>query len=127
MQTPCILHVCMMDGVCCVCALYTSWMKHVLDFYQSLQCQHRCFPPDPNTETNQSGPYPHPPHTPLIQVVLGPCSSNTLHPDLDWLQQQLAGDQPPKMVVIVNPCNPTGEHTALRRLTHLNAQTMPRW
>lgn len=41
-------------------------------------------------------------------VLLGPCESHTFHPDLDWLQRQLQGPQPPKMVVIVNPCNPTG-------------------
>lgn len=42
------------------------------------------------------------------QVLLGPCNADSLHPDLQWLQQQLAGPRPPKMVVIVNPCNPTG-------------------
>lgn len=30
------------------------------------------------------------------------------HPDLDWLAAELAGPKPPKMVVITNPCNPTG-------------------
>jgi aspartate/methionine/tyrosine aminotransferase len=45
----------------------------------------------------------------LLQVVLGPCCPHSLHPDWSWLQQQLAGPQPPKMVVLVNPCNPTGE------------------
>ena len=43
------------------------------------------------------------------QVVLGPCNPNTLHPDLQWLEQQLRGPDPPKMVVLVNPCNPTGK------------------
>lgn len=42
------------------------------------------------------------------QVQLGPCDADSLHPDLQWLQQQLQGPKPPKMVVIVNPCNPTG-------------------
>jgi aspartate/methionine/tyrosine aminotransferase len=42
------------------------------------------------------------------QVLLGPCDADSLHPDLQWLQQQLTGPKPPKMVVIVNPCNPTG-------------------
>ncbi|WIA22882.1 hypothetical protein OEZ86_009823 [Tetradesmus obliquus] len=41
------------------------------------------------------------------QVQLGPCNADSLHPDLQWLQQQLQGPKPPKMVVIVNPCNPT--------------------
>jgi len=40
--------------------------------------------------------------------VAGPCDPRTLHPDLDWLQRELAGPQPPRMVVLVNPCNPTG-------------------
>jgi histidinol-phosphate/aromatic aminotransferase/cobyric acid decarboxylase-like protein len=42
-------------------------------------------------------------------VVLGPRSAATWHPDLDWLAAELAGPQPPKLVVITNPCNPTGE------------------
>lgn len=42
------------------------------------------------------------------QVVLGPCHPTTLHPDLDWLEEQLRGPSPPRMVVLVNPCNPTG-------------------
>ncbi len=41
-------------------------------------------------------------------VLLGPCSPGDLHPDLDWLQAQLQGPRPPKMVVLANPCNPTG-------------------
>ena len=42
-------------------------------------------------------------------VVFGPCHSNTLHPDLDWLEQEMLGPSPPKMVVLISPCNPTGE------------------
>ncbi len=42
-------------------------------------------------------------------VVFGRCDSRTLHPDLDWLEAELAGPSPPKMVVLVNPCNPTGQ------------------
>lgn len=41
-------------------------------------------------------------------VLFGPCDPHTFHPDLDWLAAQLAGPMPPKMVVLVNPCNPTG-------------------
>ncbi|KAI3437662.1 hypothetical protein D9Q98_000112 [Chlorella vulgaris] len=41
-------------------------------------------------------------------VVLGPRCQGSGHPDLDWLQAELAGPAPPKMVVITNPCNPTG-------------------
>lgn len=40
------------------------------------------------------------------QVRFGPCNPDTLHPDLDWLEGQLAGPEPPRMVVLVNPCNP---------------------
>lgn len=32
-----------------------------------------------------------------------------MHPSLPWLKQALAGPEPPKMVVLCNPCNPTGE------------------
>ena len=39
----------------------------------------------------------------------GPCDPSTFVPDLDWLQGQLNGANPPKLVYVVNPCNPTGE------------------
>lgn len=41
-------------------------------------------------------------------VRFGPCDPSTFHPDLNWLEQELLGPSPPKMVVLVNPCNPTG-------------------
>lgn len=41
-------------------------------------------------------------------VVLGPCDSDTLRPNLDWLEQIMREPSPPKVVVLVNPCNPTG-------------------
>jgi len=41
-------------------------------------------------------------------VLYGACRSDTLHPDLDWLERELRGPDRPKMVVITNPCNPTG-------------------
>jgi hypothetical protein len=41
-------------------------------------------------------------------VVLGECRRGDLAPDLAWLQAQLQGPRPPKMVVLSNPCNPTG-------------------
>eukprot|EP00882_Tetradesmus_deserticola_P031207 GHRQ01035282.1.p1 GENE.GHRQ01035282.1~~GHRQ01035282.1.p1 ORF type:complete len:246 (+),score=86.93 GHRQ01035282.1:437-1174(+) len=53
------------------------------------------------------------------QVVLGPCCAGNLHPDWGWLQQQLAGPQPPKMVVLVNPCNPTGGRSCAGHALHL--------
>ncbi len=45
-------------------------------------------------------------------VVFGRCDPATWHPDLVWLESALAGPTPPKMVVLVNPCNPTGAPTA---------------
>lgn len=59
----------------------------------------------------------HRPSPPTLQVQmmggsqslrLGPSDPETFHPDLDWLQQQLEGPQPPKLVYLVNPGNPTG-------------------
>ena len=32
------------------------------------------------------------------RVALGPCDDVTLRPDLDWLQRELEGPDPPKMV-----------------------------
>ncbi|KXZ54966.1 hypothetical protein GPECTOR_3g133 [Gonium pectorale] len=42
------------------------------------------------------------------RVVLGECDPASMRPDLDWLERELAGPAPPRMVVAVNPCNPTG-------------------
>ena len=42
------------------------------------------------------------------KVVFGRCDPASWHPDLDWLEAALAGPSPPRMVVLVNPCNPTG-------------------
>ena len=41
-------------------------------------------------------------------VLFGRCHPDSLHPDLDWLEEQLKQPSPPKMVVLVNPNNPTG-------------------
>jgi len=42
-------------------------------------------------------------------IVYGPCDPYSFHPDLDWLEKQLLGSSTrPRMVVIVNPNNPTG-------------------
>jgi aspartate/methionine/tyrosine aminotransferase len=43
-------------------------------------------------------------------VLFGPHDA-ALKPDLDWLEAQLASEKPPKMVTIVNPCNPAGAQT----------------
>ena len=42
-------------------------------------------------------------------VLYGPAGAG-LKPDLDWLESTLKGSKPPRMVVIVNPCNPAGSH-----------------
>lgn len=37
------------------------------------------------------------------------CHPDSLHVDLDWLEREcLHTDRPPKLVVVVNPSNPTG-------------------
>lgn len=42
-------------------------------------------------------------------VVMGPHHPETYHPDLDWLEQELQSPDPPRLVYVVNPGNPTGE------------------
>ncbi len=42
------------------------------------------------------------------RIAVGPCDPVTWAPDLDWLERELAGVDPPRMVVIVSPSNPTG-------------------
>ncbi|PNW88952.1 hypothetical protein CHLRE_01g051800v5 [Chlamydomonas reinhardtii] len=42
------------------------------------------------------------------RLVIGECDPDTMRPSLAWLERELAGPSPPKMVVLVNPCNPTG-------------------
>ena len=51
-------------------------------------------------------------------VVHGRCDPQTWHPDLDWLEQELSQPDAPKMVVLVNPCNPTGVESAVHRYGH---------
>ena len=47
------------------------------------------------------------------RLAFGPCDPNTFHPDLDWLEKELTGPDPPKLVYLVNPSNPTGVITRL--------------
>jgi aspartate/methionine/tyrosine aminotransferase len=45
------------------------------------------------------------------RVLLGPCDPATLRPNLEWLAAALADPAPaarPRLVVLTNPCNPTG-------------------
>lgn len=44
------------------------------------------------------------------KVVYGPPTTG-LKPDLDWLEDVMQSESPPRMVVIVNPCNPAGQHS----------------
>lgn len=46
-------------------------------------------------------------------MVFGPCDPDSFHPDLDWLQQQLDSPEPPRLVYLVNPANPSGRAAAL--------------
>lgn len=57
-------------------------------------------------------------------VVFGPSDPKNFNPDLDWLEEQLQQPDRPKLVYIVNPCNPTGvtmSKEALQRLADLTA------
>ncbi len=41
-------------------------------------------------------------------IAYGPSDPDNWFPDLDWLEDELESATPPKLVYIVNPCNPTG-------------------
>lgn len=42
-------------------------------------------------------------------ISYGPSDPDTFYPDLDWLEKELKGPSKPKLVYLVNPCNPTGD------------------
>ena len=42
------------------------------------------------------------------RLIEGVCDPDTFQPDLDWLEQRFRQPDPPKMVVLINPNNPTG-------------------
>lgn len=44
-----------------------------------------------------------------LNLIEGKCDPHTLQPDLDWLEKRFDEPNPPTLVVLVNPCNPTGE------------------
>ncbi|KAK9918752.1 hypothetical protein WJX75_006606 [Coccomyxa subellipsoidea] len=57
-------------------------------------------------------------------VAFGPSHPDTWRPNLDWLEDQLEGPNPPKLVYVVNPGNPTGislSREELDRLTEMTA------
>lgn len=41
-------------------------------------------------------------------VEFGPCAPD-FTPDLDWLEARLEQPHSPRVVYLVNPCNPTGK------------------
>eukprot|EP00210_Caulerpa_lentillifera_P009383 g8945.t1 len=43
-----------------------------------------------------------------LNLIEGHCNPHTLQPDLDWLEKRFSEPNPPSLVVLVNPCNPTG-------------------
>lgn len=56
-------------------------------------------------------------------MVFGPCDPDSFHPDLDWLQQQLDSPEPPRLVYLVNPANPSGVTLSRQELERLAAMT----
>lgn len=72
---------------------------------------------------------------PLVQmtgssrdILLGQVEPHTLKPSLSWLSDALAGRipglAPPRTVVVVNPCNPTG---IVLQQDELDALSQVRW
>jgi aromatic aminotransferase len=53
-------------------------------------------------------PGPGGPLDPTGRLAVGPCDPVTWTPDIEWLEDQLSGPDPPRLVVIVSPSNPTG-------------------
>lgn len=43
-----------------------------------------------------------------IKPLVGPCSQDTMLPDVGWLREQFKAGAGIRMVVLCNPCNPTG-------------------
>ncbi|KAM7480408.1 hypothetical protein LguiA_028621 [Lonicera macranthoides] len=61
--------------------------------------------------------------TGVTDILVGPGSPNTLHPDADWLEKTLRETKPtPKLVTVVNPGNPSGTYIPellLKRISDL--------
>ena len=53
-------------------------------------------------------------------IVHYPLDAETMEPDLDWLAQRQASD-PLKMLVLTNPCNPTGVVLSRAKLERISA------
>lgn len=64
-------------------------------------------------------------------IVLGQADPATLKPSLPWLRDALAGRvpgvAPPRMVVVVNPCNPTGVVLSRQELDALSQVRRQGW
>eukprot|EP00927_Polykrikos_kofoidii_P048513 TRINITY_DN42788_c0_g1_i1.p1 TRINITY_DN42788_c0_g1~~TRINITY_DN42788_c0_g1_i1.p1 ORF type:complete len:496 (-),score=67.84 TRINITY_DN42788_c0_g1_i1:66-1418(-) len=43
-----------------------------------------------------------------VKPLVGPCSPESMLPDVDWLRDQFRAGTNIRMVVVCNPCNPTG-------------------
>ncbi|KAK7294146.1 hypothetical protein RJT34_17029 [Clitoria ternatea] len=61
--------------------------------------------------------------TGITNILVGPGSPETLHPDADWLEKILSESKPvPKLVTVVNPGNPSGTYipqSLLKRISDL--------
>ncbi|ESW22683.1 hypothetical protein PHAVU_005G173300 [Phaseolus vulgaris] len=61
--------------------------------------------------------------TGVTNILVGPGSPDTLHPDADWLERILSETKPaPKLVSVVNPGNPSGTYIPeplLKRISDL--------
>jgi len=43
-----------------------------------------------------------------VKPLVGPCDQNTMLPDICWLREQFKANANIRMVILCNPCNPTG-------------------
>ena len=57
------------------------------------------------------------------------CDPDSCHPDLNWLEHCLQSPDPPRMVVLVNPNNPTGDPLTISvsQFTHAHHKQGNEW